>query len=89
MRLYGNLNDALPVNKRQSTFSVFLKNKISLIEILETIGISVSDIDLILANGNDVDFQYVPQNNDRISIYPRFYNIDISPMNLCHRGLVH
>lgn len=89
IRLYGCLNDALPVNRRQITFPVFLVNRISLVEILNSLSVPIDEIDLILANGNDVDFQYIPQNNDRISIYPRFYNIDISPMNLCHRGLVH
>ena len=89
MRLYGCLNDALPESRRQITFPVFLENKISIIEILNAIHIPVDNIDLILANGNDVDFQYIPQNNDRISIYPVFYSIDISPLNLCHRGNLH
>ena len=89
VRLYGCLNDALPFHLRQITFPVTLENKISIIEILNSINVPVDKIDLILANSKDVDFQYVPQNGDRISIYPVFYNIDISPMNLCHRGILH
>ncbi|MCG8379085.1 MAG: hypothetical protein MI865_06380 [Proteobacteria bacterium] len=89
LRLYGSLNNTLPITKRQITFPVFLENKISLLEILETLNVAVNEIDLILANGKAIHFNYIPDNNDRISVYPRFENIDITPLNLCHRGTVH
>ncbi len=89
VRLYGSLNNTLPITKRQITFPVFLENKTSLLEILETLNVPVNEIDLILANGAAIHFNYIPANNDFISVYPRFENIDITPLNLRHRGTVH
>jgi hypothetical protein len=37
-------------------------------------------VDLIVVNGEPVDFEYLVQDGDRISVYPRFQSLDISAL---------
>ena len=43
-----------------------------------------TDVDLIIANGESVDFCYAVRQGDRISVYPVFRSIDISPLKKLH-----
>src|SRR5260370_17033229 len=47
---------------------------------MEALGVPHTEVDLFLANGQSVDFSYRVQNGDRISVYPGFEAIDISPL---------
>jgi uncharacterized protein with PIN domain len=47
---------------------------------IEAQGVPHTEIDLILVNGQSVDFSYGVQNGDRISVYPVFELLDISPV---------
>lgn len=38
------------------------------------------EVDLVLVNGQSVDFSYLVQDGDHISVYPVFESIDISPL---------
>lgn len=49
---------------------------------IESLGVPHSEIDLILVNGKSVDFLYIVNDNDDISVYPVFESFDIS--NLTH-----
>lgn len=37
----------------------------------------MKEVDLILANGKCVDFEYILQDGDRISVYPAFQSLNI------------
>ena len=52
--------------------------------VIELLAIPAADVDLIIANGESVDFTYAVQQGDRISIYPLFRSIDISPLKKLH-----
>ncbi len=41
-------------------------------------GVPHAEVDLILANGNSVDFSYIVNDGDRFSVYPVFESMDIS-----------
>lgn len=47
---------------------------------IEACGVPHTEVDLILANSRSVDFSYVVQDGDRISVFPRFESLDISPI---------
>lgn len=47
---------------------------------MESIGVPHTEIDLIIANGNSVGFDYNICEGDFISVYPVFESIDISPV---------
>ena len=39
-----------------------------------------TEVEVILANGRSVDFAYIVQPDDRISVYPMFEGLDVSPL---------
>jgi uncharacterized protein with PIN domain len=47
---------------------------------IESFGVPHPEIDLILVNGQSVDFHYIVNDGDRISVYPVFECLDISPL---------
>ena len=84
LRFYGNLN-ALLSKGRQKKKSIKrrLPTSTSVKDLIEGCGIPHTEVDFILANNKAVDFSYLVTDNDRISIYPIFYNlIDEPPLHL-------
>jgi uncharacterized protein with PIN domain len=47
---------------------------------IEALGVPHTEVDLILVNSRSVDFSYLVQNGDRISVYPVFETFDITPL---------
>jgi len=78
-RFYEELNDFLPPGRRKVEFVHEWKGIVSVKDIVESLGVPHTEVDLILANGESVDFAYRPQDGDRISVYPMFESFDISP----------
>jgi uncharacterized protein with PIN domain len=80
IRFYEELNDFLPPEKRKRDFLQPLNHPGSVKDFIENIGVPHTEIDLILVNGHSVDFGYQVQDGDRISVYPVFESLDISPV---------
>lgn len=49
-------------------------------DLIESLGVPHPEIDLVLANGASVTFDYVIQNGDRIAVFPRFAIFDIGTL---------
>ncbi len=79
-RFYAELNDFLPPDRRQRTFTHQFELSASVKDMIEALGVPHTEVDLILVNGQSVDFSYLVQAGDRISVYPMFESIDISPL---------
>jgi hypothetical protein len=77
-RFYAELNDFLPPGLRQQTFLHHFNGDASVKDRIEAIGVPHPEVDLILANGQPVDFGYLVQHGDHIAVYPPFHSIDIS-----------
>ncbi|MFO7971265.1 MAG: Mut7-C RNAse domain-containing protein [Desulfobacterales bacterium] len=77
-RFYEELNDFLPKHKRKTDFEVRFQGKRSIKDIIEALGVPHTEIDLILVNGNSVDFNYILQDEDRVSVYPVFESLNIT-----------
>lgn len=69
-RFYSELNDFLPVSKRQANFTHFFKERTSIKDMIEALGIPHPEVDLIEVNGEAVDFSYIVTDGDRINVYP-------------------
>ena len=78
IRFYEELNDFLPKNKRKATFSHTFSGNMSIKDIIESLGVPHTEIDLILINSESVGFDAKPENSDLISVYPVFESFDIS-----------
>ena len=77
-RFYEELNDFLPAEKRKVPFEHKFIYRTSVKDIIESLGIPHTEIDLILVNGKSVDFNYIVRDSDEISVYPVFESLDIS-----------
>lgn len=80
IRFYEELNDFLPPSKHKTSFEHFVAAGTTVKDVSESLGVPHTEIDLILANGNSVDFNYQLKNHDYISVYPTFESLDISPV---------
>lgn len=80
LRFYEELNDFLPPQRRKVTFTHELTRRTSVKDLIESFGVPHTEVEIILANGESVDFSYIVQAGDRISVYPRFESLDISPL---------
>jgi uncharacterized protein with PIN domain len=80
IRFYAELNDFLPHARRQCAFTHAFEGRDSIKDLIESLGVPHTEIDLILVNGESVDFSYLVQDGDRISVYPVFESFDITPL---------
>lgn len=80
IRFYEELNDFLPQDKRKREFECHFLVPGSVKDMIENLGVPHTEIDLILVNGESVDFGYQVQDGDQISVYPMFESLDIAPV---------
>jgi uncharacterized protein len=80
IRFYAELNDFLPPEKKQVPISCSFELPLSIKHLIESIGAVHTEVDLILVNGEPVDFSYLVQDGDQISVYPVFESLDITPL---------
>lgn len=79
-RFYAELNDFLPPERRHVPFPYRFELSAPVKDMIEGMGVPHPEVDLILANGQSVDFTYMVQDGDRISVYPVFESLDITPL---------
>ena len=78
IRFYEELNEFLAPEKRKKEFEASLTGASSVKDLIKSLGVPPTEVDLILLNGQSVSFAYTPQNGDRISVFPVFETFDIS-----------
>src|SRR4051794_11528004 len=79
-RFYAELNDFLAPERRGHEFSYLFIDRTSVKDMIESFGVPHTEIDIILANGQSVDFAYIVADGDRIAVYPMFEAIDVKPL---------
>ena len=80
-RFYDSLNDFLPIERQQTEFSWRLKERGSVKDTIEGLGVPHPEVDLILVNGESVAFDYLVQDGDRISVFPQFTALNVTPVS--------
>lgn len=80
IRFYAELNDFLPVRRRQVAFEHALRERASVKHVVETLGVPHTEVELILVDGESVDFAYQVSDGERISVYPVFESFDVGPL---------
>lgn len=79
-RFYAELNDFLPRARQQTTFAHAFQGRVAVKDMIEALGVPHPEVDLIIVNGVSVDFAYLVQAADQISVYPVFETFDIAPL---------
>lgn len=80
MRFYAELNDFLPKGPGGGTVTREFDVPGSVKDMIESCGIPHTEVDLIIANGESVDFDYQVHDGVFISVYPVFESFDIGPI---------
>lgn len=80
LRFYAELNDLLPFVRRQVTFVHGFDGRPAVKDLVEALGVPHTEVDLILANDESVDFTYRVGDGDRLAVYPVFEAFDISTL---------
>ncbi len=80
IRFYAELNDFLPTHRRGKTIPHCFQQNPAVKDLIESLGVPHTEVDLILVNGESVDFDHPVHDADRISVYPVFESIDLTPI---------
>ncbi len=78
-RFYEELNDFLSPSRRKRSFLYGFNGNPSVKDTIEAIGVPHTEIELIVVNGISVGWNYRLQKDDRVSVYPVFESLDVSP----------
>jgi len=80
-RFYEELNDFLRKSRKGIKFLHQVKGSPSVKDAIESLGVPHTDVDMIIVNGDPVDFAYRLKHGDQISVYPVFESFDISKVS--------
>jgi hypothetical protein len=79
-RFYEELNDFLPPQFHKKIYPFSFSGTPSVKNLIETIGVPHTEIDLIIVDGISVGFEHQLKGGEQVSVYPVFESIDISPI---------
>ena len=80
VRAYAELNDFLARGERGTTVRRPFQPHQTVKDVVEAMGIPHTEVDLIIVNGEPVEFSHRPQSGDRLAVYPVFEALDIAPV---------
>ncbi|KVW99751.1 Mut7-C RNAse domain-containing protein [Thiobacillus denitrificans] len=79
-RFYEELNDFLAPVRRKREFTVPCARAATTKHMIEALGVPHTEVELILVNGESVDFNRQLEDGDRVAVYPRFVAMDVTPL---------
>jgi uncharacterized protein len=79
-RFYEELNDFLPADRRRRAVEYRCARDATVKNAIEALGVPHTEVELVLVNGQSVDFSYRVGEADYISIYPKFECFDVSEL---------
>lgn len=85
VRFYAQLNDFLLPSQQSRQFTWVFEVPGSVKDMIESLGVPHTEVDLILANGEPVDFDHRLRDGERIAVYPAFRSLDLSPVTHMRR----
>lgn len=84
-RFYEELNDFLSPQNRKVDILIETKQITTVKEVVESLGVPHTEVDLILINGTSAPFNAVLKDGDRVSVYPIFESVDIAGVTKLRR----
>jgi len=79
-RFYEELNDFLPPDQRGRENACACARAATVKHMIEALGVPHTEVELILVNGVSSDFSRRLRDGDRVSVYPKFERLDITPL---------
>ncbi len=85
-RFYADLNAFLPYDRRGAAFVHTFEERASIKDMIESLGVPHTEVDLLLINGESAGFDVIVQDGDRVSVYPRFTALAIGDISRVRPG---
>ena len=79
-RFYEELNDFLAPERRKRDFHYEFARAATVKNAIEALGVPHTEVELILVNGESVDFSQLLREGDRVAVFPRFEAFDVRPL---------
>jgi uncharacterized protein with PIN domain len=79
-RFYARLNTFLPAERRGQAFSCSCAQAATTKHMIEALGVPHTEVALVLVNGSPVGLEWLIKDGDRIAVYPKFEQLDISTL---------
>ena len=79
-RFYAELNDFLSPAERQREVRLEFDPPVPVGHLIETLGVPHTEVEIILVNGDSVALDHRLSDADRVSVYPMFEALDVSPL---------
>ncbi|CAG9182241.1 Mut7-C ubiquitin/RNAse domain-containing protein [Cupriavidus pinatubonensis] len=79
-RFYEELNDFLAPDQRRRDLSCPCARAATVKHMIEALGVPHTEVELILVNGESSGFDRMLEDGDRVSVYPKFESLDVSPL---------
>jgi len=80
VRFYAELNDFLSPDHRDRELAVEVAEGTTVKDLAESLGVPHTEIDVILVGSESVGFEHRVADGDRVSVYPVFEALDVSPL---------
>jgi uncharacterized protein with PIN domain len=79
-RFYEELNDFLAPGRRGREFACRCARAATVKHMIEALGVPHTEVELVLINGESVGFERLLADGDRVSVYPKFEALDVTPL---------
>jgi uncharacterized protein with PIN domain len=79
-RFYEELNNFLAPSRRKRSFRHAFADNATVKHAIEALGVPHTEVELILVNGVPVGFSHRLTDGDRVSAYPMFESVDVTPV---------
>lgn len=79
-RFYAELNYFLPAERRGGEFEYTFSGSPAVKDAIEALGVPHPEVEVILAGGRSVGFDYRLGDGDRVAVYPVFEALDVTPL---------
>lgn len=80
LRFYEELNDFLARERRKKSFRHRFRGVRSVKDLIESLGVPHTEIDVILVDGESVGFEHRLTGGERVAVYPTFERFDVSSL---------
>jgi uncharacterized protein len=80
VRFYGSLNDFLAPERRGGEFVHTVHGTPSVKDLIESLGPPHPEVELVLVDGQAVDFSHRVEHGQRLAVYPAFSALDVTPL---------
>jgi uncharacterized protein with PIN domain len=70
LRFHAELNDFVSLARRDKAFVHSFRGRVSIKDMIESLGVPHTEVVAIVVNGRPQDFSYLVRNGDQIDVYP-------------------